>query len=91
MRRNPPPGFRWLVGGFALLAAIAFVVQWRSAGDRADLLLGVLCLIAAGYWLIFDRQPGPGDRAAAAGGGSAGPLESETSEATEAESQDDPG
>ena len=57
MMRTQPPGFRWLVGGFALAAAVAFGWQYRSAGDRADLVLGVLCLVVAGYWLIFDREP----------------------------------
>jgi hypothetical protein len=57
MMRTQPPGFRWLVGGFALVAAVAFGFHYRSAGDRADLLLGALCLAAAGYWLIFDREP----------------------------------
>lgn len=58
MLRTQPPGFRWLVGGFALVAAVAFGFRYRSAGDRADLVLGVICLLAAGYWLIFDREPG---------------------------------
>ncbi|HEV2887662.1 MAG TPA: hypothetical protein VGX49_12170 [Jatrophihabitans sp.] len=57
MMRTQPPGFRWLVGGFALLAALAFGFRYRSAGERGDLVLGVLCLVAAGYWLIFDREP----------------------------------
>jgi hypothetical protein len=61
MMRTQPPGFRWLVGGFALVAAVAFGFHYRSAGDRADLLLGALCLAAAGYWLIFDREPATGD------------------------------
>lgn len=55
--RTQPPGFRWLVGGFALVAAVAFGFHYRSSSDRADLLLGALCLAAAGYWLIFDREP----------------------------------
>jgi hypothetical protein len=59
--RTQPPGFRWLVGGFALVAAVAFGLHYRSGGDRADLLLGVLCLAAAGYWLIFDREPASDD------------------------------
>lgn len=57
MMRTQPPGFRWLVGGFALIAAVAFGVRFHSSGDRAELVLGVLCLVAAGYWLIFDREP----------------------------------
>ncbi|MEO6503492.1 MAG: hypothetical protein ABIQ09_16475 [Jatrophihabitantaceae bacterium] len=57
MMRNQPPGFRWLVGGFALLAAMAFGFQYRSSDEPTDLILGVLCLVAAGYWLIFDREP----------------------------------
>lgn len=57
MMRTQPPGFRWLVGGFALLAALAFGFQYRSTDEPADLILGVLCLVAAGYWLIFDREP----------------------------------
>ena len=58
MMRTQPPGFRWLVGGFALVAAVAFGAHYRSTGDRAGLLLGALCLVAACYWLIFDREPG---------------------------------
>lgn len=61
MMRTQPPGFRWLVGGFALVAAMAFGAHYRSAGDRGDLLLGGLCLVAACYWLIFDREPGGED------------------------------
>ena len=57
MMRTQPPGFRWLVGGFALVAAVAFGFRYRSTGDRGDLILGVLCLVAAGYWLVFDREP----------------------------------
>jgi hypothetical protein len=63
MMRTQPPGFRWLVGGFALVAAVAFGAHYRSTGDRADLLLGGLCLVAACYWLIFDREPGAEDPA----------------------------
>jgi hypothetical protein len=55
--RTQPPGFRWLVGGFALMAAVAFGLHYRSGGDPADLLFGALCLVAAGYWLIIDREP----------------------------------
>jgi hypothetical protein len=61
MMRTQPPGFRWLVGVFALIAAVAFGFNYRSAGDRADLLLGAVCLVAAGYWLIFDREPATGE------------------------------
>jgi hypothetical protein len=57
MMRTQPPGFRWLVGGFALIAAVAFGVRYHSSGDPAELILGVLCLVVAGYWLIFDREP----------------------------------
>lgn len=59
--RTQPPGFRWLVGGFALLAALAFGFQYRSSDQPTDLVLGVLCLVVAGYWLIFDREPNAGD------------------------------
>src|SRR4029079_12381055 len=55
--RTSPPGFRWLVGGFALVAAVAFGFHYRSARDPADLIFGVLCLVAAGYWLVIDREP----------------------------------
>jgi hypothetical protein len=58
MMRTQPPGFRWLVGTFALIAAVAFGAHYRSTGDRADLLLGAICLVTACYWLIFDREPG---------------------------------
>jgi hypothetical protein len=57
MMRTQPPGFRWLVGGFALLAAVAFGFRYRSTDEPTDLILGVLCLVTAGYWLIFDREP----------------------------------
>jgi hypothetical protein len=57
MMRTQPPGFRWLVGGFALVAAVAFGFHYRSARDPADLIFGVLCLVAAGYWLVIDREP----------------------------------
>ncbi|MDQ1740279.1 MAG: hypothetical protein QOE53_1931 [Pseudonocardiales bacterium] len=70
--RTQPPGFRWLVGGFALVAAVAFGAHYRSAGDRADLILGALCLVAACYWLIFDREPGAEDQADGSGGCLAG-------------------
>lgn len=61
MMRTQPPGFRWLVGGFALLGALAFGFQYRSSDEPTDLILGVLCLVAAGYWLIFDREPAAGN------------------------------
>ena len=61
MMRTQPPGFRWLVGGFALLATVAFGFRYWAAGERGDLVLGVLCLVAAGYWLIFDREPAAED------------------------------
>lgn len=61
MLRTQPPGFRWLVGGFALVAAVAFGFQYRSARDPLDLLFGALCLVAAGYWLIIDREPVTGE------------------------------
>lgn len=61
MMRTQPPGFRWLVGGFALIAAVAFGLRFHSSGDRAGLVFGVLCLLAAGYWLIFDREPAADD------------------------------
>jgi hypothetical protein len=64
MMRTQPPGFRWLVGGFALVAAVAFGFHYRSARDPVDLLFGALCLAAAGYWLIFDREPPSGHAAA---------------------------
>jgi hypothetical protein len=60
--RTQPPGFRWLVGGFALLAAVAFGFRYHSGGDRGDLVLGAICLVAASYWLIFDRQPAADDQ-----------------------------
>jgi hypothetical protein len=57
MMRTQPPGFRWLVGGFALLAAIAFGWRFLSADDRPSLIFALICLALAGYWLIFDREP----------------------------------
>ena len=69
MMRTQPPGFRWLVGGFALVAAVAFGLHYRSARDPADLLFGAICLVAAGYWLIIDREPATEDPI---GDGSAG-------------------
>ena len=57
MMRTQPPGFRWLVGGFALVAALALGLRFRSSGDRGDLVLAGLCLVAAGYWLLVDREP----------------------------------
>jgi hypothetical protein len=62
MMRTQPPGFRWLVGGFALVAAVAFGFRYHSAGDRGALVLGVICLVVAAYWLIFDRDPAEADR-----------------------------
>lgn len=56
MFRDQPPGFRWLVGGFALVAGCAFGIRFL-AGDRPSLVFGVLCLALAAYWLIFDRAP----------------------------------
>ncbi len=57
MMRTQPPWFRWAVGAFAALAALAFALQYRSAGDRADLVLAAVCAVTAAYWLIFDRAP----------------------------------
>lgn len=57
MFRNQPPGFRWLVGGFAALAGLAFVIRFFTDDDRTALLFGIVCLVAAGYWLVFDREP----------------------------------
>lgn len=65
MMRTQPPGFRWLVGGFALVAAVAFGFRYLSSDDPADLILGALCVVVAGYWLIFDREPAAEDRAGA--------------------------
>lgn len=59
--RTQPAGFRWLVGGFALLAGCAFILRYRSDHDGAELILGAVCLVVAGYWLIFDRHPEPED------------------------------
>ena len=70
--RTQPPGFRWLVGGFALVATVAFGVRFFSSGDRGDLILAVLCLTAAGYWLIFDREPVAEDAAGQSKGGLSG-------------------
>lgn len=63
MMRTQPPGFRWLVGGFALLATVALGFRYRSTDEPTDLIVGVLCLVAAGYWLIFDREPAPAESA----------------------------
>ena len=71
MMRTQPPGFRWLVGGFALVAAVAFGLHYRTARDPVDLLFGALCLVAAGYWLIVDREPVAEDPI---GDGSHGPI-----------------
>jgi len=57
MMRTQPPGFRWLVGIFALVASIALGWHYHTAGDRGALLFAVLCLLAAGYWLLIDREP----------------------------------
>ncbi len=57
--RNQPPGFRWLVGGFALLAGVAFGLRFLDGGDRPSLVFALICLVVAGYWLIFDREPDP--------------------------------
>jgi type II secretory pathway component PulM len=57
MMRTQPPGFRWLVGGFALVASIALGWHYLAAGDRGALVFAVLALVAAGYWLVFDREP----------------------------------
>jgi hypothetical protein len=57
MFRTQPPGFRWLVGGFALVAGIAFGWRFLSSDDRPSLIFAVICLVIAGYWLIFDREP----------------------------------
>ncbi len=65
--RTQPPGFRWLVGGFALVATVAFGFKYRSSDEPADLILGMVCLVAACYWLIFDREPPAGDREPPAG------------------------
>jgi hypothetical protein len=62
MFRDQPPNFRWLVGGFALVAGCAFGIRFL-AGDRPSLLFAVICLALAVYWLVFDRAPAePGDR-----------------------------
>ena len=55
--RNQPPNFRWWVGGFALLAALAFGWRFVSSGDRPALIFALISLALAGYWLIFDREP----------------------------------
>jgi type II secretory pathway component PulM len=60
--RNQPPNFRWWVGGFALLAGLAFGWRFLSSGDRPALVFAVISLALAGYWLIFDREPEPPDR-----------------------------
>ncbi|HJQ03655.1 MAG TPA: hypothetical protein VJ851_18820 [Jatrophihabitans sp.] len=57
MYRTQPPGFRWLVGGFALVAGIAFGWRFLSSDDRPSLIFAVICLVIAGYWLVFDREP----------------------------------
>jgi uncharacterized membrane protein YfcA len=55
MFRNQPPGFRWLVGGFALVAGCAFLARFLT-GDRPSVVFGVICLGLALYWLVFDRE-----------------------------------
>ena len=62
MFRTQPPGFRWLVGGFALLAGIAFGWRFLSSHDRPSLIFAVISLAIAGYWLIFDREPEESDQ-----------------------------
>lgn len=57
--RNQPPNFRWWVGGFALLAGLAFGGRFLSSGDRPALVFALISLALAGYWLIFDREPEP--------------------------------
>jgi hypothetical protein len=57
MMRTQPPGFRWLVGGFALLAALAFGARFVTGHDRPSLVFAVISLAVAGYWLLFDREP----------------------------------
>ncbi|MEO7285520.1 MAG: hypothetical protein ABI140_01230 [Jatrophihabitantaceae bacterium] len=56
--RTQPAGFRWLVGGFAVLAAIAFGFRYLAEDDRPSLLFALICLAVAGYWLLFDRDDG---------------------------------
>jgi len=56
MFRNQPPGFRWLVGGFALVAGCAFGIRFLT-GDRPSVVFSVICLALAVYWLVFDRAP----------------------------------
>jgi hypothetical protein len=36
---------------------LAFVIRFFTDDDRPALLFGIVCLVAAGYWLIFDREP----------------------------------
>lgn len=65
MMRTQPPGFRWLVGGFAVLAGCAFLVRFYTDDDRPSLVFAVICLLVAGYWLLFDTEPpesGDGER-----------------------------
>ncbi|HTZ42237.1 MAG TPA: hypothetical protein VMB79_00110 [Jatrophihabitans sp.] len=61
MFRTQPRGFRWLVGGFALLAGCAFVLRFVTDADKGALVMGLVCLLLAAYWLIFDSEP-PGER-----------------------------
>lgn len=73
MFRTQPPGFRWLVGGFALLAGIAFGWRFLSSDDRPSLIFSVISLVIAGYWLIFDREPDEASEADSSGRWSDGP------------------
>ena len=57
MMRTQPPGFRWLVGGFALIGAVALGWRYLTAGDRGALVFALVCLVAAGYWLVLDSEP----------------------------------
>lgn len=61
MMRTQPPGFRWMAGGAALVGACVFFASYWSGHDKGELIFGVVCLALAGYWLIFDREPGPDD------------------------------
>lgn len=61
MFRDQPPGFRWLVGIFALVAGCAFGIRFLT-GDRPSLLFSVICFALAVYWLVFDRPSAGPDR-----------------------------
>ncbi len=50
-----------MVGGAALVGACVFFASYWSGHDKGKLIFGVVCLALAGYWLIFDREPGPDD------------------------------